>query len=224
VLLVETMQDLSVNSSALQERYDRGPYPSIDYDLPDVIPLHIHVQVLVHVTRTRDNTVFQWHSWFPGFLCGVQGDSYSVNYTNPFDGAKGHVYVKIADARNRLRDEPFMLREQRVATERAEFAAHRRALHATNLALQATFHSFVQVGARVLLKVPATKPKRKPGEVGGSHYDTVVFGEWRYVSGTVTDISGGFVWLKLDFKSFGDDEDVVRFSEVEELLSPYYSE
>ena len=220
-LVVETMQDVSAyisesqeNARRIQARYALGPFPAPEYDLPDVIPPHTHVQVYVHIIRTKNNIVYQWKEWLAGYVLRVQEDHYVISYTLDWEeNIICYVNVKIADAHKLIRDEPLRLRDERVAAERQ--MGRERYRWPKHLAHLVVLPSFVYIGAKVTLKINATK-------CAGWRGVPLERADWRYVSATVMNITPLHVWLKLDFGRYGDDEELVPLCDVEEMLSPYH--
>mmetsp|Transcript_32824 Transcript_32824/g.47894 ORF Transcript_32824/g.47894 Transcript_32824/m.47894 type:complete len:181 (+) Transcript_32824:166-708(+) len=142
---------LSNNSKTTQERYARGPFPAPEYDLPVVIPPCTHVQIQIDEIRKENNQYYHRTEWHAGRVEFATKDSYYVRYTDSFDKKIHSVYVKIIDACRVLRDEPLMLRDTRVAAERA--ANLLEEITRRNITVnQSTLPWFVRLGGKVRLR------------------------------------------------------------------------
>jgi hypothetical protein len=199
---VETI--LTMSAKTTQQRYERGPYAAEEYDLPDVIPPYTHVQILIDEIREENKQYYHITEWHAGRVEFGTKDSYYVRYTDSFDQKTYSVYVKIIDAYQVLRDEPFVLRDKRVAAERAANLLEeitRRSITVN----QSTLPWFVYLGGKVRLRTE--------------------FSRGEFVSATVIKISEKYIRLGFDPMNevmYGDMRkmDVLTYSEIAKLFPP----
>jgi len=192
------------HTKTTQERYDRGPFPAAEYDLPVLISPYTHVQVHIDEIRSQNNQIFHVSAWHPGIVHCVKIDSYYVSYTDIFDDNVYYVYVKIIDAFRLLRDEPYVLRDTRVAAERAVLITRAADRNVSVLAMPSTptLPWFVHLSGKVRLQTEFS---------GGD-----------FVTATVINISTKYITLKLNSMDYRDTRKttMLRCSEVAKLLPP----
>ena len=191
------------NTETIQGRYDRGPFPAAEYDLPVLIPPYTHVQVHIDETRFQNNQFFHVSAWHPGIVQCVVYDSYYLSYKDIYDNNVYYVYVKIIDAFRLLRDEPYVLRDTRVAAERAALITRAADRNVSVLAIQSTptLPWFVHLGGKVRLQTEFS---------GGD-----------FVTATVIKISN-YITLELNSMDYRDTRGTImfRYSEVAKLHPP----
>jgi len=133
----------------------------------------------------------------------VKDDSYYVSYTDIFDDNVYYVYVKIIDAFRLLRDEPYVLRDTRVAAERAALITRAADRNVSVLAIESTptLPWFVHLGGKVRLQTEFS---------GGD-----------FVTATVIKIAK-YITLELNSMDYRDTRGTImfRYSEVAKLHPP----
>jgi len=204
---------------AYNYRDESWPHPYDEYDeafishshgygLPDLINPGTYVKVRACETRVEDNIRCQFFVWNPAKVLYSYRDTYKVHFKNS-NGEANVVNVKKANAYYDLRCESSAVRDARVAEDMAQQAVR----DARYLVQQKTLPPFIRVGIRVMCRVcDDYEIKAWPAHC----YDC------KYITGTVKNIAGGWVWLQLDVIMYGMDEHVVRYCDVAACLSPFF--
>jgi len=172
-------------------------------NVPDFAESGTHVEVRVYVTRFEDNLPFHPGKviyFFRGVHCVTFKDSNGLDRT---------VDVTTANAYRNLRPESPVVRDARVA----ELMACNALVHARNLVIQNSLHSFIYVGTRVICR-----------QCVACEYAlwTTKCKDCKYVTGTVEKFLGKYIMLDLDVITDGTNNYMFRTRNVAACLLPLY--